>query len=308
MIETIRHTNLYKTLNLLQNIHHAYLFSSSDKELNNSIAMSFANELFCEKKCNCNQCFGCKQFKNLSHPDFVLIDQSSVKVEDVSNIISKLDTKPISNDKKVFVILNSENINEIAQNKLLKSLEEPNSSTIFILTTCKVDKLLPTVLSRLHKITIPKLSKQDKITISNELQSIGVNVQNYIESNLSLTDIINFEIDENYKKTMSALSYLFQNLKSSQDIPIVANNLPEYDKSLFLMLMQKVFISIINNEKIFDQTLSQTITNNFSKKVLVKCLPLIEQAYKKQLSNVNFGYILDNLLFNILKEKFLCNQ
>ena len=33
-----------------------------------------------------------------------------------------------------------------------------------------------------------------------------------------------------------------------------------------------------------------------------------EDAYKKQMSNVNFGYILDNLLFNILKEKFLCKQ
>ena len=35
---------------------------------------------------------------------------------------------------------------------------------------------------------------------------------------------------------------------------------------------------------------------------------MIEESYIKQMSNVNFGYILDILLFNILKEKFLCNQ
>ena len=34
----------------------------------------------------------------------------------------------------------------------------------------------------------------------------------------------------------------------------------------------------------------------------------IENSYKKQMSNVNLGYIIDNLLFNILKEKFLCKQ
>ena len=34
----------------------------------------------------------------------------------------------------------------------------------------------------------------------------------------------------------------------------------------------------------------------------------IENSYKKQMANVNLSYILDNLLFNILKEKFLCKQ
>ena len=34
----------------------------------------------------------------------------------------------------------------------------------------------------------------------------------------------------------------------------------------------------------------------------------IEDAYLKQNSNVNLTYILDNLLFKILKEKYLCKQ
>ena len=62
----------------------------------------------------------------------------------------------------------------------------------------------------------------------------------------------------------------------------------------------------INETNKFDYATIQIFKTNFSKKAMIKCLPLIENAYKKQMSNVNFSYIIDTLLFNILKEKFLC--
>ena len=306
MIETIKNTHIYKSLNLSKEIHHAYLFSSLDKELNNEIALSFAKTLICQNSNACNQCSSCAQFNNSSHPDFILVDQTSIKVEDVNKIIDKLNTMPISSNYKIFVILNAENINEIAQNKLLKSLEEPNPKNIFILTSSKMDKLLPTVLSRLHKITVPKISEDDKLIIAADLLTKGINIQNYSSENL--TEIINFETDENYKNTVETIRYIFENLKSSQDIPRVASSLPVHDKNLILSIMQKLFLSCLNGENFFDENLAANIKNTFSKKALIHCLPLIEEAYKQQKSNVNFSYILDNLLFNILKEKFLCKQ
>ena len=307
MIETLRNTNLYKSLNLNKNLHHAYLLHSLDKQLNNNIAMLFAKSIMCENKTGCNLCFACKQFNSNSHPDFFKIEQNSIKVEDVNNLMNKLTTKPISSNHKVFVILNAENINEISQNKLLKSLEEPNASTIFILTTSKIDKLLPTVLSRLHKISVPKLNQDDLKLISNELKENNINIDKYINSNINLTEILNFETDANYQNTLKAIKYIFENLKSSQDIPKVASTLPEFEKSLFFPILQKVFIACINDEIFFDD-LAIFINQTYPKQALINSLKLIEDAYTKQMSNVNFGYILDNLLFNILKEKFLCKQ
>ena len=208
---------------------------------------------------------------------------------------------------KVFVILNAECINEIAQNKLLKSLEEPNLTNIFILTTKKVDKLLPTVLSRLHKITIPKISLTDLQLLSEELKQQNINVDKYNES-LNLTEILNIETNENYQKTLIAIKYIFEHLKSSQDIPKVSSSLPEFDKQLFLPLLQKLFISCINNLPTFDNIITTLIKTNFSTQALINILPHIEDSYKKQMANVNLGYIIDILLFNILKEKFLCKQ
>lgn len=308
MILSLKNTQIYKSLNLSHGLHHAYLFTSLDKELNNQIALTFANSLICDLNNCCHECNACVQFENNSHPDYILIDQQSIKVEDVNKLIDKLNTKPISNNTKVFVILNAENINEIAQNKLLKSLEEPNQYNIFILTCSKIDKLLPTVLSRLNKINLPKISPFDLRVLSNELSSKGVDINKYLNGEFSLTDIINFESNDNYKKTLSSIKFVFSNLKSSQDIPLVVSAFPDCDKHLFLAILQRVFLDSLNSTISVDAELSTLIEQTFSKKAVIHCLPLIEDAYKKLTSNVNFNYILDNLLFNILKEKFLCNQ
>ncbi len=308
MIETIKDTNLYKSLNLGKNSHHAYLFSSLDQELNNNIALSFAKTLFCENKNACGNCFSCKQFNSNSHPDFILINQKSIKVEDANNLIDKLSTLPIASPHKVFVILNADSINEIAQNKLLKSLEEPNARNIFILTTSKIDKLLPTILSRLHKVSIPKISNHDIQIISSELKQNNINIEKYNLTDLSLTEMLNFETNENYLKTLNSIKYIFENLKSSQDIPKVSSSIPEYDKNLFLPILQSLFLSCINDKPFVNNDLTLIVKSNYPTKALIKCLTHIEDSYKKQMSNVNLAYIIDNLLFNILKEKFLCKQ
>lgn len=308
MIESLKRTHLYKSLNLMQNLKHAYLFFSLDKELNNSIAMLFAKQLLCENQSLCGVCSACSQFNSLSHPDLYVLDQDSIKVEHIDGLMRKLSTKPISASKKIFVILNAENVNEISQNKILKSLEEPNPDNIFILSTSRIDKLLPTVLSRLHKITLPKLTVQDKMEISSELLSQNVDIQTYLNQNLNLTDIINVQKNVDYKNTILAVKYVFENLKSSKDIPIVASSLPQHNKTLFFEILQKVFLACINNEVVYDVQLCDIVKSNFPTKALVNCLPHIEKSYRMHSSNVIFSYILDNLLFNILKEKFLCKQ
>ena len=306
MIKSIKNTSIYKDLISGNKNFHAYLFYSFDKELNNNIALAFAKSLICKDKYGCDICPACQQFNSNSHPDVYILNQASIKVEDVNKLMDKLNTKPISADMKVFVILNAENINEISQNKLLKSLEEPNSQNVFILSSSKTDKLLPTIMSRLNKVYVPKLTNADKHIISKELSEQNVDILKYENADFTLTEIINFETNEEYKNTLKNIDFLFSNLKTTQDIPSVVNKLNNINKELFLPLLQDLFLSCLNDEKKFDKPLTMLIDVTFSKKALRKCIPLINEAYKKQMSNVNFGYILDNLLFNILKEKFLC--
>lgn len=307
MINCIKDTSVYKSLNLTKTSSHAYLFYSADKVINNEIAKIFAKTFLCVSHSAEDNCAMCRQVESLSHPDFFLIDKNSVKVEDVNTLISKLDTRPISGDKKVFVILNFENVNEISQNKLLKSFEEPNASNIFIITTTNTDKVLKTIMSRITKIYVPKMTSEDKKIISNDLNSKGIDISHYLRLD-SLTDMINFATNETFSSTLVAVKSTIKNLNTTADIPSVVSEINSVDNSLFLTILQELFLDCIRNEnsRKFDNELVELVSKKFNHKAIVKCLPLIEDAYKKLLSNVNFIYILDNLLFNILKEKFLC--
>jgi len=52
--------------------------------------------------------------------------------------------------KRLLLIENADRLTEVVQNTLLKLLEEPPTSVVIILQTEQPQKLLPTVMSRLH--------------------------------------------------------------------------------------------------------------------------------------------------------------
>ncbi len=301
MLKNIKNTPTYQALNLNSNLTSTYLFYSSDKVFNDNIALSFAKSIMCQSSNACGHCSACSQFDSKTNPDLVILDQDSIKVEDVNNLMSKLSTKPLSYSHKVFVILNADKVNEIAQNKLLKSLEEPNGYNIFILTTTKMDKILPTVLSRLKKIFVPKLSDADKQILAKE----NAIISRFYGKDITLTEIMNSE-ETSYLDTLNTIKNIFTNLNTTADIPKVVNNIKSIDKTIFFSTMQDIFLDIIKGGNKYSSEISSPITAKFTTKALIKCVPLIDDSYKKQMSNVNFNYILDNLLFNILKEKFLC--
>ncbi|MBR1988302.1 MAG: AAA family ATPase [Clostridia bacterium] len=306
MIECIRYLDCYKSLGLQKN-KHAYLFYSSDKIKNDEVALFFARSFICNENSSCGLCDACKQFSKNTHPDLYIINQTSVKVEDVKKLMEKLDTKPISAPKKVFVILNFDTVNEISQNKLLKSLEEPNQNNVFILTTTKMDKILPTVLSRVSKVYIDNLSENDRSLLSSEYKEKNIDFQKLIQNNLSLTEMINMVCNKDYSATIKCVSEMFENLNTTADIPVIVSNIPNETKQSFFACMQDVVLASLDEKSTkFDIKLLTTVRFKFPKPVLIKASKMIEEAHIKQNSNVNFNYILDNLLFNILKEKFLC--
>lgn len=305
MLQSIKNTECYKSLKLASKLTHAYLFYSLDSYLNKEIALTKANEILCENGNCCGICAGCNQFKNLSHPDLTVIEQDSIKVEDVSRLINILSTKPVYAKMRVFVLLNADVINETAQNKLLKSLEEPNNTTVFILTTTKLNKLLPTVMSRLNKIFVPNLSVADKKIISNELKRENINIEPIINKDFNLTESINLVTNTNYLDTINQIFELLINLNTTQDIPSLVSKLNVKDKALFLTCLMEIFLDVLTPKK-FDNEKILPLKQKFNDKAIIKILPHIDTAYKYVNSNVNFTYVLDNLLFKILREKFLC--
>lgn len=139
----------------------------------------------------CAQCLSCNWFDQYSHPDYRRVRPGTIDEEDAAEAaeagegsddtgdkktgkVGKAASKEIVIDqiralaqfmnvsthrqgRRVVLMYPAEALNVPAANALLKSLEEPNPNTVFILVSHQIDRLLPTILSRCHKLplTVP---------------------------------------------------------------------------------------------------------------------------------------------------------
>lgn len=86
--------------------------------------------------------------------------QGNIPVEETRKLIPKISLKPFEAPFKVVVIWNPETLNAAAGNALLKTLEEPPSSTIFVLICAEPQKLLTTIVSRTQAVSIPMVDEE----------------------------------------------------------------------------------------------------------------------------------------------------
>jgi hypothetical protein len=84
----------------------------------------------------------------------VVPEDGSIKVGAVKELIEKLKLKPFSSDRILAVVEGSELMNAQAQNKLLKTLEEPSGNNVIILLASNTGMLRATIRSRCMKVSL----------------------------------------------------------------------------------------------------------------------------------------------------------
>ena len=137
---------------------HAYLFVGPACVGKRETAEAIAKLVNCAASNNetfCDSCPSCIKINNLQHPDVYLIDaeaSGSIKIDEIRSIIKRVSLKPFEGKRKVFIIVNAENLTSQAANALLKTLEEPPNNSLIILTTCFPQRNLDTIKSRCHII------------------------------------------------------------------------------------------------------------------------------------------------------------
>jgi DNA polymerase-3 subunit delta' len=112
----------------------------------------------------CGECPACRRIARGVHADVLLVapgDTGSIKIEQVREVIERTIYRPFEGRRRVTIIDEADALMPPAQNALLKTLEEPPSSSIFILITSRPDALLPTVRSRCSHIRFGRLSPGD---------------------------------------------------------------------------------------------------------------------------------------------------
>lgn len=105
---------------------------------------------------SCGACLSCRKVKSGNHPDLMHVAPASksrvIRVEQIDELVEAASLRPIEGARKIFVLHEAERMNPAAQNKFLKTLEEPPGQSLFILTTEFPRQLLPTVRSRCQSV------------------------------------------------------------------------------------------------------------------------------------------------------------
>lgn len=85
---------------------------------------------------------------------------SNSGVDDVRGIIEQAKTKSLDSEYKVFIIDEAHSISNTGWQAFLKLIEEPPAKTIFIFATTDPQKIPKTILSRVQRYNIQKISQK----------------------------------------------------------------------------------------------------------------------------------------------------
>lgn len=100
--------------------------------------------------------------------DKVDIEKGSITVESIRRLYQL--TKTLEPKGRIIVIDYAERMAKPAQNAFLKLLEEPSQGTHFILLTHQPALLLPTILSRVQRLDMRAISKEQSVDLLDSLK------------------------------------------------------------------------------------------------------------------------------------------
>ena len=99
-----------------------------------------------------------------------------IKVDQVREALDGIATSPHRGIQRVILINPIETLPTVSANTLLKNLEEPPESTLFILVSDRLDRILPTIRSRCRLIALPRPNIEEASQwLQAELQVAGRN-------------------------------------------------------------------------------------------------------------------------------------
>ncbi|MDB5100139.1 MAG: polymerase delta prime subunit [Cyanobacteria bacterium RYN_339] len=135
---------------------HAYLFVGPTGVGKRTAAMLFARALICDQR-GCGTCATCRMVLGGGHPDVRVWDvpegEKTFKIEIVRELVSAVQRRPFQAERQVHILAALDQTQPAGANALLKTLEEPPSSTTLILLARELENVLPTLVSRSQVVT-----------------------------------------------------------------------------------------------------------------------------------------------------------
>lgn len=146
---------------------HAYMFVGPEGVGKAMIALRFAAVILCDRSGRHDgPCSVCDRVASGNHPDVTVVvpdGRASIGVEQARTAVHAASMTPVEGERKIILIDEASILTESAANALLKTIEEPSPSTVFILVAESEDDLPPTIASRCRTVHFGRVRMEELI-------------------------------------------------------------------------------------------------------------------------------------------------
>jgi DNA polymerase-3 subunit delta' len=149
---------------------HSWLFVGPPGSGRSKAAIAFAAALVC-KESGCGKCTDCTTVLSSTHVDIERFNPTglSIKAEEVRELISRSSWSPSVGGWRIVVIEDADRLTETAANALLKTIEEPESHTVWLLCAPTLTDVPVTIRSRCRHVQLrtPSTASVEEFLLNN---------------------------------------------------------------------------------------------------------------------------------------------
>lgn len=302
--KVIRNTNAYKIIygeKKRGELSHAYLIVCPDGVMLKTYMKLFASLIMCENDGACGECRPCRLIDKEAYADcdFYPKDGDKIKTADIDDLVFKTIIRPIESDIRMFVLVGAENMTAEAQNKILKTLEEPPRNVCILIGATTDNALLPTVKSRVKRLDVPPFSDGEiRRALGDEYPDKAK-----LESAIALGggkigSVIKAYTDGNAEKMQAFCREVLFSMRSSKDVAKYSSKINKDNIKDFISILKSEVANLLvkDNRKAGDY--------GYVTGALIAISDMLSEKERALYYNANAVMVADSVLLAILGEKY----
>ncbi|MCI8285469.1 MAG: hypothetical protein HFE90_09455 [Firmicutes bacterium] len=267
-------------------IFHGYIFEGAGKDTE-TLVEDFAAAALCEKGSGeaCGECVSCRKIRSGNSEDIIRSGEgNSIKDKDIENLISRVMKKSYTGRRMFMIIRQAETMTLRAQNRLLKTLEEPPTGVTIMLLTENSEGLAETIRSRCQHFRLSVGAVERELLEDDGFEQKAVSAA------------VNIIYGKPFYELWKDIEFFSSDKKNAEAFVGIAEN---FYRDIMISEWD-VYEKLIINKKRMD--IIKECSRRFSADQMAEAIECAETAAKDIERNVGAGRALKYMIFNIQKK------